>query len=73
VALRGKHTRSTPQLPLATPKADPEKIIRRQRTLEEGNSTAEPCDFGNFHSSPIEFLVVVSHFSVHRVLELLEI
>jgi hypothetical protein len=64
VASRGRHTRSTPQLPLATPEVDLEKIIRRQRTLQEGSFTAEPSDSGNFHSSPIAFPVVVSHFPV---------
>jgi hypothetical protein len=64
MASRGRHTRSTPQLPLATPKADPEKIIRRQRTLQEGNSTTKPSDSGNFLSSPIAFPIVVSHFPV---------
>jgi hypothetical protein len=64
VASRGRHTRSTPQLPLVTPEADPEKIIRRQKTLQEGTSTVEPGDSGNFHYSPIATPVVVSHFPI---------
>jgi hypothetical protein len=56
--------RSTPQLPLVTPEVDPEKIIRRQKTLQEGTSTVEPGDSGNFHYSPIETPVAVSHFPI---------
>jgi len=38
---RGKHMRSTPQLPLTTPEADPEKIIKKGKALWESNSTVE--------------------------------
>jgi hypothetical protein len=64
VASRGRHTRSTPQLPLATPEADPEKIIRRRKILQEGTSTAIPGDSGNFHNPPLTTPVVVSHFPI---------
>jgi hypothetical protein len=30
--------RSTPQLPLETPEADPEKLIRKGKALREGTS-----------------------------------
>jgi hypothetical protein len=53
--------RSTPQLPLATPEADPEKIIRRRKTPQEGTSIVEPGDSGNFQKPSLETLEVASH------------
>jgi hypothetical protein len=41
VASRGRHTRSHPQLPLATPVTDPEVVLRKGKALEEEASTAE--------------------------------
>jgi hypothetical protein len=41
--------RSTPQLPLATPEADPEKIIRKGKALNQGTSTVEPSIYDDFH------------------------
>jgi hypothetical protein len=64
VASKGRHTRSTPQLPLATPEADPEKVIRRQKILQEGTSAAEPGISDDFHHPPIATPVVVSHFPI---------
>jgi hypothetical protein len=64
VASRGRHTRSTPQLPLATPEVDPEKIIKRRQTLPEGTSVVEPGISDDFHYPPITTLVVVSHFPI---------
>jgi hypothetical protein len=61
VASRGRHTRSTPQLPLATPEADPEKIIRKGKALREGTSTVEPGISDDFHSPPIETPISASH------------
>jgi hypothetical protein len=49
VASRGRHTRSTPQLPLAPPEADPEKIIRKGKSSEGGTSTAKTGISGDFH------------------------
>jgi hypothetical protein len=49
VGSRGRHTRSTPQLLLETPEADPEKIIRKGKALHEGTSSAEPSTFDDFH------------------------
>jgi hypothetical protein len=49
VASRGRHTRYTPQLPLETPEANPEKIIRKGKALHEGTSTAELGIFDDFH------------------------
>jgi hypothetical protein len=42
VASRGKHTRSHPQLPLATLVADPEVIYRKGKASEGETPTAEP-------------------------------
>jgi hypothetical protein len=50
VASRGRHTRSHPQLPLATPEADPEVIFRKGKASEGETSTAEP---GNLPSPSV--------------------
>jgi ribonuclease HI len=42
VAFRGRHTRSHPQLPLSTPKTDPEVVLRKGKASEGEASTAEP-------------------------------
>jgi hypothetical protein len=60
VALKVRHWGSTPQLPLATPKVDPEKIIRKGKAPQEGPSAIIPCDFSNFHN-PLETPVSASH------------
>jgi ribonuclease HI len=41
VAFRGRHTRSHPQLPLATPETDPEVVLRKGKAPEEEAFTAE--------------------------------
>jgi hypothetical protein len=41
VAFRGKHTRSHPQLPLATPEMDPEAVLRKGKASEEEVSITE--------------------------------
>jgi hypothetical protein len=64
VASRGRHTRSTPQLPLATPEADPEKIIKKGKAHREGASTVEPCISDNFPSPSLEAPFSASHFPV---------
>jgi hypothetical protein len=51
VASRGRHTRSHPQLPLATPVADPEVIFRKGKASEGETSTVEP---GNPLSPSVE-------------------
>jgi hypothetical protein len=61
LALKGRHMRYHPQLPLATPEADPEKIIRKGKTPQEGTSAVEPGDSGNFHHPPSETPLVSSH------------
>jgi hypothetical protein len=42
VAFRGRHTRSHPQLPLATPETDPEAVLRKGKASEEEASITEP-------------------------------
>jgi hypothetical protein len=51
VAFRGRHTRSHPQLPLATPEANPEATLRRGKASEGEISIAEP---GNPLSPSVE-------------------
>ena len=41
MASRGRHTRSHPQLPLATPVTDPEVVLRKGKAPEEEASIAE--------------------------------
>jgi hypothetical protein len=45
--------RDTPQLPLSTPEADPEKIIRKGNSLHQGTSTTEMGISDDFHYPPI--------------------
>jgi hypothetical protein len=49
VALKGRHMSSNPQLPLVTPEADPEKIIRKGKTPQEGIVTVVAGDSGKLH------------------------
>jgi hypothetical protein len=56
--------RYTPQLPLATPEADPEKIVRNGKALREGNSTIEPGISDNFHCPSLETPILASHSPV---------
>jgi hypothetical protein len=64
VASRGRHSRSTPQLPLATHEVDPENIIRKGKGLREGTSTVEPSISDNFYYPPIGTPVSTSHSTV---------
>jgi hypothetical protein len=43
--------RSTPQLPLETTEADPDKIIRKGKALHEGTSTVQLGIYDDFHYS----------------------
>jgi ribonuclease HI len=61
VAPKGRHTRSTPQLPLETPEADPENIIKKGKTSQEGISTVVPGDSGNLHDSSFKTPVAASN------------
>jgi hypothetical protein len=69
VASRGRHTRSHPQLPLATPVTDPKVVLRKGKAPEEEASTAETGNppFPSVRTlSPPQFLdrppSEVSHF-----------
>ncbi len=42
MAFRGRHTRSHPQLPLATPETDPEVVLRKGKASKGEASIAEP-------------------------------
>jgi hypothetical protein len=74
LAPKGRHMRYHPQLPLAMPKTDPKKIIRKGKTPQEGTSTAEPGDSGNFHHPPSEtplaasYTPIISSIRVSRAL-----
>jgi hypothetical protein len=57
-----RHTRSTPQLPLATPKDYPEKIIKRGKTSQECLSTVVPGDPSNPQTSSLKNPLVASNF-----------
>jgi hypothetical protein len=61
VALKGRHTRSTPQLPLATPESNPEKIIRKGKNSQEVTSIALSGDSGNLHNPSLKTLVAASN------------
>jgi hypothetical protein len=61
VAPKDRHTRSTPQLPLETLEANPEKFIKKGKTSQEGISTAVPGDSSNSHDSSFKTPVVVSN------------
>jgi hypothetical protein len=52
--------RSTPQLRLETPKADPKNIIRKGKTPQEGISTVVSSDSGNLHYSSLKTPIVAS-------------
>jgi hypothetical protein len=56
--------RSTPQLPLATPEADPEKFIRKGKAPREGASAAEPGISDDFHGPFLETPFTASHSPV---------
>ena len=53
MAFRGRHTRSHPQLPLATPETDLEVVLRKGKAPEEEASTAEG---GNLPSPSVRTL-----------------
>jgi hypothetical protein len=60
VAPKGRHTRSTPHLPLATPKADLEKIIKKGKYSQEGFSAVVPSTTGHFPDSTFKTPINVS-------------
>ena len=60
MAPKGRHTRSTPQLPLETPEDDPKNIIKKGKTSQEGLSTVVLGDSGNLHDPYFKTLVDLS-------------
>jgi hypothetical protein len=71
--LRGRHTRSTPQLPLATPEVDLENIIRKGKAFGGGTSTTKPSIYDDFHCSigaptPASHYVLLPSVGVFRSL-----
>ena len=57
---KGRHTRSTSLLPLATSEADPEEIIRKGKTAQKGTSTVVPSFFDNLHNPSLQTPVTAS-------------
>jgi hypothetical protein len=60
VASKGRYTRSTPHLPLATHEDNLEKIIKKGKDSQEGFSTIISGTTGNFSDSTLKTPVVVS-------------
>jgi hypothetical protein len=50
VDTKGRNMRYTLQFPLETPEANPENIIKKGNTSQEGLSTAVPGDSGNLQT-----------------------
>jgi hypothetical protein len=53
--------RSTPHLPLETPEADPEKIIKKGKASQEGFSATVPGTSGHLHDSTFKTPVAISN------------
>jgi hypothetical protein len=53
-----------PQLPLTTPRADLEKIIRKGKTPQEGTSTSKLGVSGKFHNLPSKTPITISIFLI---------
>jgi hypothetical protein len=56
--------RSTLKFSLATPEADLEKIVKKEKDPQEGTSTAEPRNSDDFHCPPIETPIFFSHLTI---------
>jgi hypothetical protein len=63
VAPKGRHTRSTPHLPLVAPEADPEKIIKKGKASQGASSSIFSGTVGNLPDSTFQTPVVVSSIS----------
>jgi hypothetical protein len=64
MASRGRHTQSTPKLPLETLEVDPKKLIIKVKALQEGDSTVKPGIFDDFLLSPLEAPIFTSPFPI---------
>jgi len=60
VASKGRHTRSTPQLPLDTPEANPEKIIKKGKASQESFPIGVLGTSGQLPESILNTPVVIS-------------
>jgi hypothetical protein len=56
--------RSTPQLPLATPGFDLDKIVRKGKAPREGTFSTKKSIFDDFHYPPLETPISASHFPI---------
>jgi len=61
VAPKGRHKRYNPHLPLETHEVDPEKIIKKGKSSQEGFSAAIPGTYGHFHDSTFNTPVAISN------------
>jgi hypothetical protein len=64
VAPKSRHTRSTPQFPLATREADPENIIKKGNTPQEGISAIVPGDSGKLQTSYFKAPTSASNYPI---------
>ena len=63
VAPKSRHTRSTPHFPLATPEADPENIMKKEKSSHGASSSFVSGTIRNLPDSIFQTPVVVSSFS----------
>jgi hypothetical protein len=60
MAPKGRQIRSTPHLPLATPEADPEKIIKKGKASQEEFLATITGTSGHLHNSTFKTPVAIS-------------
>jgi hypothetical protein len=60
MAPKGRHKRSTPQLPLGTHEADPEKLMKKGKYSQESFFAAASGAFGQLPDSILNTPVVIS-------------
>jgi hypothetical protein len=61
VALKGRHTRFTPHLPLTTLELDLENIIKKGKASQEGFSNTVPGTSGHLHDSTFKTPIAISN------------
>jgi hypothetical protein len=64
---KGRHTRSTSLLPLATSEADPEEIIKKGKTAQKGTSIVVPSFYDNLHNPSLQTPVTVSDSPIIQI------
>jgi hypothetical protein len=57
---KGRHTRSNPQLPLVSPVADPEKIMKNKKYSKKGFSSTTTSAFSYLLDSTLNTQIVLS-------------